>query len=139
MNHRRIILPYVVIAFSAAAGIASRRFGAVLPSFLAAYTGDTMWALFFFALFRLLLLRLRLGETALVTFAFSLLIELSQLWHPLWLEQIRNTLPGGLLLGFGFRWTDLLCYIAGCLLGWLIFYTVKAPRYHRAKLDGPAA
>jgi hypothetical protein len=109
---------------SAAAGIGSRRMGMVLPGFLASYLGDTMWALFFFALFRLALGRLRLWEVFLLTLSFSCLVELSQLWHPAWLEGIRGTLPGGLLLGYGFRWTDLVCYLTGCLLGWLAFRIV---------------
>ncbi len=116
---------FAVMLFSAAVGIGSRRFGAWLPEFLGRYLGDTMWALFFFALFRLLFRRRKLWEIFLFTLSFSYVVELSQLWHPLWLESIRNTLPGGLLLGFGFRGSDLLCYLAGCLIGLLVFRIVK--------------
>jgi hypothetical protein len=97
-----------------------------LPWFLSQYTGDTMWALAFFALFRAILIKSNLFTVFLVTLDFSFLIELSQLWHPDWLENIRRTAVGGLLLGFGFQWTDLICYTAGCLIGWLAFsLTVK--------------
>ena len=113
---------WVVMLLSVVIGIGSRRFGAWLPDFLGSYLGDTMWALFFFALFRLLFDRKKLWEIFLISLSFSYLVELSQLWHPLWLDFIRSTLPGGLLLGFGFLSSDLLCYLAGCLIGLLVLW-----------------
>ncbi|MDD4224738.1 MAG: DUF2809 domain-containing protein [Candidatus Cloacimonetes bacterium] len=121
MNRRKILAPVLLILASAAIGIFSRRWAFLLPDFLARYTGDAMWALAFFALFRLLLPRASLVQVLLLTLLWSWLIELSQLWHPLWLETIRQNRIGGLILGFGFRWTDLLCYAAGALAGWAIF------------------
>ena len=129
--------PFVVIVLSAILGIGSRKYGNYLPNFMAEYTGDTMWALAFYALFRMLFSRKRNWEIALLTFDFSCLIELSQLWHPFWLEKIRSTIIGGLLLGFGFRYTDLFCYFAGCLLGFLIFSLGKSRRSNK-KLFGEA-
>jgi len=111
----------LVIVFSAILGISSRKYGNILPVFIAKYTGDTMWALAFFAIFLMLFSRKRNWEIAIITFDFSCLIELSQLWHPVWLDKIRSTVLGGLLFGFGFRYSDLFCYAAGCVLGFLIF------------------
>jgi hypothetical protein len=48
-------------------------------------------------------------------FAFG--IELSQLYHARWIDQIRHTRAGGLVLGYGFLWTDLLCYVIGIAIG----------------------
>ena len=47
--------------------------------------------------------------------AFS--IETSQLYHAPWIDGIRQTTLGGLVLGFGFLWTDLICYTVGIILG----------------------
>jgi hypothetical protein len=110
-----------VIVLSSIIGIASRKWGAALPTFLANYTGDTMWALACFALFRAVFPRLKLSVIFILALDYSFLTELSQLWHNAFLDGIRNTLIGGLILGFGFMWTDLICYICGCLLGWLLF------------------
>lgn len=46
-------------------------------------------------------------------------LEVLQLWQPLWLQAIRATLPGRLILGNSFSWSDFLYYIIGCGLGWL--------------------
>ncbi|MBD3879661.1 MAG: DUF2809 domain-containing protein, partial [Quinella sp. 1Q5] len=44
------------------------------------------------------------------------LIELSQLWHPPFLEALRATTVGGLVLGYGFLWSDLVCYTVGAFV-----------------------
>ena len=43
--------------------------------------------------------------------------RLSQLYQPPWIHRLRDTSLGALALGFGFKWTDLLCYTAGVVLG----------------------
>jgi hypothetical protein len=44
-------------------------------------------------------------------------IELSQLYQAPWLNSVRDTRLGGLLLGHGFLWSDLFCYTVGIALG----------------------
>ena len=51
---------------------------------------------------------------------FSYLIEISQLYHALWIDAIRATTLGGLVLGFVFLWSDILCYTVGVLLGIIV-------------------
>jgi len=101
-------------------GLSSRRYARLLPSFLADYAGDTLWALAAFIGIGLLFpswTTLRLCVTALL-FAFS--IEVSQLYHAAWIDQIRNTKIGGLILGYGFLWSDLLCYGVGIGIGCIL-------------------
>lgn len=98
-------------------GLESRRNRDVLPAFLAEYSGDTLWALTLF----LLVSTLTVGQPILVRAALSLaiafLVEISQLYHAPWIDWIRDTTLGGLALGFGFLWTDLVCYSVGIGLG----------------------
>ena len=49
--------------------------------------------------------------------AFSAAIEISQLYHAPWIDSIRQTTVGGLILGFGFLWSDLVCYALGVAIG----------------------
>jgi hypothetical protein len=51
---------------------------------------------------------------------FSVAIDLIQLYHAPWLDSIRQTTLGGLILGFGFLWIDLMCYVVGVGIGALI-------------------
>jgi hypothetical protein len=105
-------------------GIGSRRLGHLLPGFVAAYAGDTLWALDAFLGIGLLLPRATTGLVAALTMAFSVAVELSQLYHAPWIDSIRQTTLGGLVLGFGFLWSDLACYAVGVVIGVLIEETL---------------
>lgn len=100
-----------------ALGLASRSPAVPRPSIVAAYAGDTLWALLVFLLVRLAAPRWQLVYVAGAALAFSFAIEASQLYHAPWLDTVRRTLPGRLVLGAGFLWSDLVCYTAGVLIG----------------------
>ena len=102
------------------AGLASRRPELNLPGFLTTYAGDTLWALLVFWLLGLLFPAKPSYWVAAVALGFSFCIETSQLYQAPWLNSLRATLPGSLVLGHGFLWHDLLCYTVGVALGWLL-------------------
>jgi glycopeptide antibiotics resistance protein len=47
-------------------------------------------------------------------------IEILQIYQADWIENIRAYRLGGLILGHGFLWSDLLCYLIGGGLGWMV-------------------
>ncbi len=98
-------------------GLASRSKQISLPQFIADYAGDTLWALLVFLLIGFLFPTLSTRRVAILAALFSLLIELSQLYHAPWIEAIRHTRLGGLVLGYGFLWSDLACYAVGVACG----------------------
>ncbi|HZS06168.1 MAG TPA: DUF2809 domain-containing protein [Blastocatellia bacterium] len=108
-------------------GLASRSRHIALPHFIADYAGDTLWALLVFLLIGFLMPRWSTRRVAMLAAGFSLLIEVSQLYHAPWIDAIRRTRIGGLVLGYGFLWSDLACYAVGVacgafaelLIGWL--------------------
>lgn len=55
----------------------------------------------------------------------SIAIELLQLWQPIWLQTLRATLPGRLVLGNSFDWLDLPQYAIGSFVGWLWVRAIK--------------
>jgi hypothetical protein len=57
--------------------------------------------------------------------AITCALEFLQLWHPAWLEAIRATFPGRVLLGTTFGWTDFPPYFLGAALGWLMLGAVR--------------
>ena len=99
------------------AGLASRRYRGQLPAFVVEYAGDTLWALMVFLLVSTLLAGRPILLRAVITLALAFLVEISQLYHAPWIDSIRQTTLGGLVLGFGFLWTDLVCYSVGVLIG----------------------
>ena len=117
-------------------GLASRRYQGQLPAFLAEYAGDTLWALMLFLLVSTLLAGRPVLARAAISLALAFLVEISQLYHAPWIDSIRQTTLGGLVLGFGFLWTDLVCYSVGIALG-LVVEAAVADRIQRRKEARP--
>ena len=114
-----------LLAATLAAGLASRRFPDALPGVIAEYGGDTLWATAVFFALRLVRPAARGGAIAAVAFGVAVAVELSQLAHPAWLDALRRRPGVGLVLGHGFVASDLVCYAAGVLLGWIVGAAVR--------------
>ncbi len=108
------IIAATVVVF---VGLASRRYRGQLSAFLADYAGDTLWALMLFLLVSTLLDGRSIVARAAISLALAFLVETSQFYHAPWIDSIRQTTFGGLVLGFGFLWTDLICYSVGIAIG----------------------
>ncbi|WP_055670012.1 DUF2809 domain-containing protein [Desnuesiella massiliensis] len=98
-------------------GLGSRRFSYILPNFISSFSGDILWALMMFWIFGFIFNSFRTRNVALLALTFSFTIEISQLYHSPWIDNIRRTTLGGLVLGYGFLWSDLVCYSIGVLMG----------------------
>jgi hypothetical protein len=103
-------------AGTVALGLASRRFRGALPDAIGAYAGDVLWAAMVYLLAAAVWPRASVQRLAAGTAIFSLAIELGQLYHAPGIDAVRRTRIGGLILGFGFLWSDLACYAAGIAL-----------------------
>lgn len=103
----------IVLGATILLGLASRRFPSTFPALVARYGGDALWAGMVFWLVVLLRPRIATQRAALIALGFSLSVELSQLYHAPWIDAIRATRFGGLALGQGFLWTDLVSYATG--------------------------
>lgn len=108
-----LIVAVIALGLASRSGFAQ---GNLLP-FISEYAGDTLWALMVFLGFGFLLPRLSTWQIASFAFGFAVLIEISQLYHAPWLDALRQTRLGGLILGFGFLWSDLVCYAVGVACG----------------------
>lgn len=98
----------IAAAVTVGCGLASRQ----LPM-VPAWVGDLLWATMVFFVLSTLAPALTWRVRALVTLAISYLVEFSQLYRADWIDRIRHTGPGHLVLGQGFAWTDLVAYAAG--------------------------
>jgi hypothetical protein len=65
------------------------------------------------------------GWVAFWVFLITSILEFSQLWHPPFLETIRSSFIGSVLLGNKFSWWDFPHYIFGCLLGWILLLGIR--------------
>jgi hypothetical protein len=112
---------YAVLAVAVVAGGLLWRSGLIpLPQWLSNYGGDALWALMVFVGFGFLLPRASTLVVALLALTFSWGVEFSQLYHALWIDAVRATLPGRLVLGTTYNWPDLIAYALGIALGALV-------------------
>ena len=120
---------YAVLAVACIGlGLVSRAFRANLPAFLGEYGGDTIWAMMVYFLFAVLLARKPVWLISLCALVFSYGIEFSQMIHAPWIDSVRATTLGGLVLGQGFLVSDLICYAAGILIALLIDTLIEGLR-----------
>ncbi|MDN8592930.1 DUF2809 domain-containing protein [Paenibacillus sp. 11B] len=110
---RLIYLTAVIITM--AAGLASRHFGALLPCFVREHFGDALWAGMIYFGIRMLWINRSREWAMIVSLMFSWAIECSQIIQTPWLNEVRSTLLGALILGHGFLAMDLLRYAVGIL------------------------
>jgi len=106
-------------ALTAICGLATRPLRQVIAPELAENIGDALWAVLVYLLIALIWRRQGSGRIALAALMISIAVECSQLCHAPWIEAIRKTTLGGLVIGWGFAWGDLVAYasgIVGCVL-----------------------
>lgn len=119
MNRNKVIYFFLIllVIFS---GLVSRKIAYQLPDLLNLYLGDALWALMIFIITGLFFPKTSIFQITLSALSFCFLIEISQLYHANWIDTIRQTTLGGLILGYGFLWSDILAYSIGVAFGSLV-------------------
>ncbi|MFT3680820.1 MAG: DUF2809 domain-containing protein [Ferruginibacter sp.] len=118
----------LVFIFCTWLALATRSHPSWFHPIIVKYGGDTIWAGMFLFLLRVFFIKTALWKLALITFAAGTADELLQLYHAPWIESIRQTRLGGLLLGYGFLWSDIVCYGVGVIIAFLIITLVERKR-----------
>ena len=95
------------------AGLASRSFPQALPLGLGGYPGDALWAVLVFLALAFIKPGSRTTRLAMAALSVSYLVEAAQLYQDPWVNSIRSTTAGHLVLGQGFDWRDLVAYTVG--------------------------
>jgi hypothetical protein len=88
-----------------------------LPNFVAKYGGDSLWALVVFLCFGFVFSRASTVRIGFIAVCFAWSVEFLQLYHAPWIDGIRSTRLGRVILGSTFNSPDLLAYVVGIGLG----------------------
>jgi glycopeptide antibiotics resistance protein len=111
---------FIAVFITILLGLASRKYSHLLLVFIAQNAGDILWSMMIYFGFRFLLVRKSLFTAIWLSFLLSFGIEFSQLYQEDWINQIRDTLLGALILGKGFLPVDLIRYTAGILVATIL-------------------
>jgi len=117
VRNRKIHIPIIFLII--ALGIPSRLYSQHFPNWYVTYAGEFLWSMVvYFLIANVFRLSFKTAFISALTFAY--VIEVSQLFHPAWLESIRSIKVFALVLGFGFLWSDILAYTLGISLSVVI-------------------
>jgi hypothetical protein len=114
---RNRITYFFLTILTIALGLTSRKMADQFPKLVNLCLGDALWALMIFLIGGFLFNKHSTLRITLYSAAFCYLIEISQLYHAPWIDAIRATTPGALVLGYGFLWSDTLAYSIGVGVG----------------------
>ncbi|URJ46525.1 DUF2809 domain-containing protein [Paenibacillus polymyxa] len=101
-------------------GLGSRVYSSRLPEFVADHFGDALWACMIYFGLRMLWVNRQLSVALWGSLLFCFAIEFSQMYQVPWINHIRATTLGGLVLGKGFLTADLIRYTVGIVVSWAL-------------------
>ena len=120
---RNLKINIPIIFLLLALGLPSRTIPDYFPHWYVTYAGDFLWATMFFFLY-CLVFRLTTWQAFWITLATTYFIEFTQLFHPPWLTWLRSFKLIGLVIGYGFIWSDIVAYTLGISFGALIDWSI---------------
>ncbi|MCF7789441.1 MAG: DUF2809 domain-containing protein [Prosthecobacter sp.] len=115
--YRNRLLQTLALVMVLGAGLLWRSRYLPMSPFFSKYGGDALWALAVFLGAGLCFRHASTWRITLIALGFAWGIEFSQLYHVPWLDQLRSSLPGRLVLGSTFNAPDLLAYVLGIAVG----------------------
>lgn len=113
----------------------TRHISTEYPCFFTKYYPDTAWTMAVYCGFGILLNKgVKINFPAALLFSYA--IEISQLFSPPFLVAARSTVVGGLIFGYGFLWSDIVCYTAGGIICVMIEFSAKKLTARLSKSGG---
>jgi hypothetical protein len=116
MRHRFIYFFAAVLTI--VVGISARAVKDLLPQWINLWLGDLLYAVMMYFIVAAAFARSSLKVKAITALCICFCIELSQLYRAEWINAVRATLEGRLILGSGFLWSDLIAYTTGVALAY---------------------
>lgn len=116
---------FLIVCLVILLGLISRKI-----DFVPLFVGDILYAMMIYFIIRFFFLKISSIKIAIIAIIICFTIEFLQLYQS-WIVKIRNTTLGHLVLGQGFLWSDLLAY----LFGITIIYILDKIIFKKTKLE----
>lgn len=107
----------IAVVMVIGAGLLWRSGWVPLPRSVSKYGGDALWALMVFFGLGFVFVRVSTLRVAASAVCFAWSVEFLQLYHAPWIDGIRSTRLGHLVLGSVFNGPDLMAYVVGIAVG----------------------
>ena len=117
MKRNRKIYSALII-FTIVMGLLSRT--SIIPAIIYPYLGDYLYAVLYFLIVGVLFPEMKPFKVAVISVLTCYAIEFLQLYKADWINHIRSYKLGGLILGYGFLWSDIVSYTLGGITVWIL-------------------
>ena len=117
LSKRQLII-IVSIFFITPIGFYSKFYKGPAAHWINDSLGGMFYVVFWCLVFYFLFPKSKTYIIALSVLTATCILECLQLWHPPFLEFIRQNFIGRTILGSSFVWTDFPYYFIGCFVGW---------------------
>ena len=87
--------------------------------------GGLLYVIFWSLVISFILIKAKPLKTVLSVFIITCILEFLQLWHPVFLEIIRDTFIGRTIIGTTFVLSDFIYYIIGSFAGWILLNKIR--------------
>lgn len=101
-------------------GLLVRTLSGYLYPVINLYAGDALYAVMIYFIISFFRPSNKTVHKALIALVICYAIEFSQLYQAPWINAVRQTLPGRLVLGSGFLYSDLLAYAIGIMVALIL-------------------
>ena len=110
MKPRKRVLLIFLASLIVVFGLFTRSGSPLIPKLIVIYGGDVLWATLIYLLLCIVFSAWRPLKLAVYALIFAFAVEFSQLYRADWINALRDTRIGALVLGRGFLTSDLVCY-----------------------------
>ena len=117
----KIILLVVLIIL----GISTKLYHGVASEFVHNHLGGIFYVIFWILFFSLILPGQKPFKITLWVFMVTCVIEFTQLYHPIYLEKLREYFVFRAFFGNSFNPFDILFYMVGAMLGYFLLILIK--------------
>ncbi|NDI98816.1 DUF2809 domain-containing protein [Flavobacterium sp. LaA7.5] len=135
IKSRLIYIPVTLLTIPLGLLVRSKK--AWFPDVVNLYAGDALYAFMMYYIVCAMYIKKNITFRAVTGLLICYIIELSQLYQADWLNTIRQTVLGKLILGSGFLYSDLLAYFTGIVaaatVDYLLIYNTASQRVSRLK------
>ena len=87
--------------------------------------GGLLYEVFWCLAISFILIKVKLWKIAISVFIITCILEFLQLWHPIFLEMIRDTFIGRTIIGTSFVPSDFIYYFIGSFVGWVLLEKIR--------------
>lgn len=111
---------FILVILTIIIGLLSR-----LIEVIPLWVGDALYAVMMFFIVRFIFPLKTSHFIFIVSLCFCFLIEFSQMYQADWINKLRATWPGHMILGQGFLWSDLVAYTLGVAMRLIVDKAIK--------------